>query len=61
MNGIMAKISIPIPLLKEQKKVANCLNSLDNLIEVQNKNIQKLKTHNKGLMQQLFVNSEVGV
>jgi type I restriction enzyme S subunit len=44
---------------KEQQKIADCLSSLDNLIEVQNKNIQILKTHKKGLMQQLFVNSEV--
>jgi type I restriction enzyme S subunit len=41
--------------IKEQKKIADSLNSLDNLIEVQNKNIQILKTHKKGLMQQLFV------
>jgi type I restriction enzyme S subunit len=47
------------PKLLEQQKIADCLSSLDNLIEVQNKNIQILKTHKKGLMQQLFVNSEV--
>jgi type I restriction enzyme S subunit len=46
-------------ILQEQQKIANILNSLDNLIEVQNKNIQILKTHKKGLIQQLFVNSEV--
>jgi type I restriction enzyme S subunit len=54
-SNIMMKISCLIPKPKEQQKIADCLSSLDNLIEVQNKNIQILKTHKKGLMQQLFV------
>jgi type I restriction enzyme S subunit len=49
---------ILFPQPKEQQKIADSLNSIDNLIEVQNKNIQTLKTHKKGLMQQLFVNKE---
>jgi len=44
---------------KEQQKIADCLSSLDNLIEAQNKNIEAFKEHKKGLMQQLFVSSEV--
>ncbi|MDQ7084000.1 MAG: hypothetical protein Q9M36_03310 [Sulfurovum sp.] len=38
--------------------MANCLSSLDNLIEAQNKEVEALKKHKKGLMQQLFVSSE---
>jgi len=55
MNGVMAKISIPIPpTLLEQQKIADTLSSLDNLIEAQTKKIELLKEHKKGLMQQLF-------
>ncbi len=39
---------------QEQQKIANCLSSLDNLIEVQSKKVEALKKHKKGLMQQLF-------
>ena len=39
---------------KEQKKIANCLASADDLIEAQEIKIKALKKHKKGLMQQLF-------
>ncbi len=58
MNGVMAKITIPIPSLGEQQKIANILSSLDALIEAQNKKVEALKKHKKGLMQGLFVNNE---
>jgi type I restriction enzyme S subunit len=48
------------PSPKEQQKIANTLSTLDNLIEAQNQQINHLKQHKKGLMQQLFVSSEVG-
>ncbi|QPJ64735.1 MAG: restriction endonuclease subunit S [Candidatus Nitrohelix vancouverensis] len=38
----------------EQQKIADCLSSLDKLISAQNKKIESLKVHKKGLMQQLF-------
>ena len=47
--------------IKEQQKIANTLSTLDSLIEVQNQQINHLKQHKKGLMQQMFVSSEVGV
>ena len=53
------KTLIPPPP-KEQQKIANTLSTLDSLIEAQNQQINHLKQHKKGLMQQLFVNSEVG-
>jgi type I restriction enzyme S subunit len=45
------------------KRIAFCcqLSTLDNLIEAQDQKITQLKQHKKGLMQQLFVSSEVGV
>jgi type I restriction enzyme S subunit len=38
----------------EQRKIADCLSSLDELITVQTKKLDALKPHKKGLMQQLF-------
>ena len=39
---------------KEQQKIANCLASLDELITALTQKLETLKTHKKGLMQQLF-------
>lgn len=39
---------------KEQRKIANCLSSLDDLISAQSEKITALKTYKKGLLQQLF-------
>ena len=38
----------------EQQKIADCLSSLDELIKLQAKQLEALKAHKKGLMQQLF-------
>ena len=38
----------------EQQKIADCLSSLDELIATQARKVEALKTHKKGLMQQLF-------
>ncbi|CAK0740468.1 type I restriction enzyme, S subunit [Gammaproteobacteria bacterium] len=43
-----------IPGIPEQQKIANCLTSLDDLIAAQTQKLDALKTHKKGLMQQLF-------
>ena len=39
---------------KEQKKIASCLSSLDELITVHSDKLEALKGHKKGLMQNLF-------
>ncbi len=39
---------------KEQKKIADCLSSLDELITLEARKRDTLKAHKKGLMQQLF-------
>lgn len=46
------KIKLPLP--PEQKKIADCLFSLDELIAAQSRKIEALKVHKKGLLQQLF-------
>jgi type I restriction enzyme, S subunit len=45
---------ILIPSPDEQKRIADCLSSLDDLITAQTQKIDTLKVHKKGLMQQLF-------
>ena len=49
--------SIPIPLPSkpvEQRKIADCLTSLDEAIAAQARKVDALTKHKKGLMQQLF-------
>ncbi|MQX44874.1 restriction endonuclease subunit S [Sinorhizobium meliloti] len=38
----------------EQQRIADCLTSLDDLITTETRKLDTLKTHKKGLMQQLF-------
>lgn len=55
LTAIKAKlVTLLIPKLEEQQKIASCLSSLDELILVQTQKIEHLKLHKKGLMQQLF-------
>ena len=49
-----SKIKVAVPKLDEQQKIADCLSSLDELITAQARKMDALKTHKKGLMQQLF-------
>jgi len=52
---VLENVALAIsPLEAEQKKIADCLNSLDELISAQASKIEALKTHRKGLTQQLF-------
>ena len=45
---------ILVPELPEQQKIADCLSSLDEVIDLQAQKVEALKQHKKGLMQQLF-------
>lgn len=49
-----SRIEILLPTLPEQQRIASCLSSLDELIDAQARKVDALKTHKKGLMQQLF-------
>ena len=46
------------PKVPEQQRIADCLTSLDGLIAAQTQKLEALKTHKKGLMQQLFPSLE---
>lgn len=48
-------LSLP-PKIDEQQKIADCLSSIDDLITAENQKLESLKTHKKGLMQNLFPN-----
>jgi len=45
---------LPVSTSQEQQKIADCLTSLEELISAQGRKVDALKTHKKGLMQQLF-------
>jgi type I restriction enzyme S subunit len=47
-------ILVVAPSPAEQQKIADCLSSVDELIAAQARKVDALKTHKKGLMQQLF-------
>lgn len=49
-------IAMPIPVAspEEQKKISECLSSVEELITAQARKLDALKTHKTGLMQQLF-------
>lgn len=46
--------SLQLPTLPEQLRIADCFTSLDTLITTATQELDTLKTHKKGLMQQLF-------
>ena len=55
----LAEVSVLVPGLPEQQKVAGCLTALDKWIGAQSERIKALKVHKRGLLQQLFP-QEVG-
>lgn len=62
-GSVLHKMAIKFPkYLIEQKKIADCLSSIDDLITAQEEKIEALKQHKKALIQGLFpYNEEVGV
>jgi type I restriction enzyme, S subunit len=53
-----SRLKIPLIPHAEQQRVATCLSSLDALITAETQKHEALKTHRKGLMQQLFPSPE---
>ncbi len=51
---VLKQVLLPLPSHPEQQKIADCLLSIDELITAQTQKLNTLKTHKKGLMQQLF-------
>ncbi|MFA5214601.1 restriction endonuclease subunit S [Sulfuricurvum sp.] len=51
---VLTSVILPFPSLSEQKKIAECFLSIDDLITAQTAKSQALKEHKKALMQQIF-------
>lgn len=51
---LSTRVFSPETSSSEQKKVAECLSTLDELIEAESRKLDALKDHKTGLMQQLF-------
>ena len=49
------ELLIPVPCLEEQQKIADCLSSLDEVIEKQKATLAAWEELKKGLLQQMFV------
>lgn len=52
------KLELQAPTQPEQQRIASCLSSLDALIAAETQKLEAIKTHKKGLMQQLFPSLE---
>jgi type I restriction enzyme S subunit len=52
-DDLMA-MPVPRPSPAEQRKIAACLTSLDELLVAEGRKLEALRAHKKGLMQQLF-------
>ena len=59
-KAMLDSIPIPHPSIPEQKRIADCLTALETLITATTQALETLKTHKKGLMQQLFPSVEAG-
>ena len=49
-----SEIKLPKPSPAEQQKIAECLSALDETITAESDKLEALKSHKKGLIQQLF-------
>ena len=50
----LKKIKLPVTSAAEQRRIADCFVSLDDLIAAEIRKLDTLRTHKKGLLQQLF-------
>jgi restriction endonuclease S subunit len=48
-------LSIPVPTLPEQEKIAHFLSAVDKKIEKVSQQIAATETYKKGLLQQMFI------
>ncbi len=51
---VLSQFTVKLPKPKEQKKIATCLTSLDEVISAERQKLEVLKKHKKGLLQNLF-------
>lgn len=58
-KSLFSSVQLLVPTFAEQKRIADCLTTLDDLIASATQGFDTLKTHKKGLMQQLFPSVEM--
>ena len=58
-KSLFSSVELTVPKLAEQNRIADCLSSLDETIFAETRKLEALKTHKKGLMQQLFPSAEI--
>ena len=51
----VSKYGLSLPIVEEQKKIADFLSAIDNKIDTTSTQIDKTKEFKKGLLQQMFV------
>ena len=56
--SMITDMPIWLPEIAEQQRIADCLSALDALISAETDKLAALKTHKRGLMQQLFPSPE---
>ncbi|MHB1033925.1 MAG: restriction endonuclease subunit S [Pirellulales bacterium] len=57
-NEILAALTVLLPSMAEQSRIADCLSALDARIAAEAEKLAAIKSHKKGLMQQLFPSPE---
>lgn len=50
----LVKVSVKLPSLEEQEKIANFLTKVDKIIENQEEKVSNLENYKKGMMQKIF-------
>ncbi len=53
-SDVFLNMSIKVPSLEEQEKIANFLSRVDSIIEKQEKKVQYWNSYKKGMMQKIF-------
>ena len=54
-KGMLDGCRLFYPCLDEQKKIADCLSSMDDVIQIKKQKLETWKNIRKGLLQQMFV------
>lgn len=54
-KDFIQNFKLKLPCLEEQRRIADFLSNIDNLIEEEQKNLDDLREMKKGLLQQMFV------
>lgn len=54
----LSDFKVKYPMIAEQQCIATCLSTLDDMIAAETQKHEALKTHKRGLMQQLFPSSQ---